>query len=176
MELGSPRFSGILAPRGRHGVAKWGQGAKIGKIGRLGRPTRVCFRGQLVGPNHDSQVFIYPYVLCIGLWLAVTLASYCSPGDRHGTWQKTGRNAQLGNVDRTVSCITPARLEEQIRKRRANDSWSYTTRIALFLRLGALPHGDMVFPTSPKMVKTAKLGRNCPYPQSHTSMAMANNY
>ena len=75
MQLGCPRFPDILA----HGVATWGQDGKIGNIGRLGRQARVGFRCNLVKPSLDSRALIAPLVTCIGFWLAVRLAAYCSP-------------------------------------------------------------------------------------------------
>ena len=58
-----------------HGVATWRPDAKSSKIGRLGRQTRVGFRGDLVEPGLDSRDLISPLVPCIGVWLAVTLAA-----------------------------------------------------------------------------------------------------
>ena len=63
----------------RHGVTTSGQDAKIGKFGLLGRPTRVCLRGDLVKPRLDPRPLISALVPCIGFWLAVTLAACCSP-------------------------------------------------------------------------------------------------
>ena len=88
------------------------------------------------------------------------------PGDAYATRQKTARKAKFGNVTRTVSCITLAGPEEEILKVRAIDPWSYATRIIPFFWLAPLPHGDMVFPTWPKMAKTAKIGRNSPHSRS----------
>ena len=50
-----------------------------GKIGHLGRPSRVGSPGDLVTPSLDSRPLISPLVPCPGLSLAVTLAAYCSP-------------------------------------------------------------------------------------------------
>ena len=63
----------------RHGVTTSGQDAKIGKFGLLRRPTRICFRGDLVKPSLDPRPLISALVRCIGFWLAVTLAACCSP-------------------------------------------------------------------------------------------------
>ena len=63
----------------RHRVATWGQDANVGKIGHLGWPAMVGIRGDLVKPSLDSRALISPLVPCIGVWLAVTLAAYCSP-------------------------------------------------------------------------------------------------
>ena len=57
----------------------------------------------------------------------------------------------------------------------AIDPLSYATRNPTPFRLGRLPHRDMVFPTWPKMAKTAKIGRNGPHSRSHISMVMATN-
>ena len=64
---------------GHHGFVKWGHDCQNGKIGRLGRPSRVGNLGDIDAPSHDSQPLISPLVPCPGLWLAVTLAAYCSP-------------------------------------------------------------------------------------------------
>ena len=70
--------SEVLAS-GRHGFAKWGHDCQNGKIGRLGRPSRVGNLGDIDAPSLDSQPLISPLVPCPGLSLAVTLAAYCSP-------------------------------------------------------------------------------------------------
>ena len=57
----------------------WVHNCKNGKIGRLGRPSRVGNLGNLVTPSLDSQPLISSLVPCLGSWLAVTLAAYCSP-------------------------------------------------------------------------------------------------
>ena len=64
---------------GRHGFAKWGHDCQNGKIGRLGRPSRVGNLGDIDAPSLDSQPLVSPLVPCPGLSLAVTLAAYCSP-------------------------------------------------------------------------------------------------
>ena len=64
---------------GRHGFAKWGQDAQNGKIGRLGRPSRVGNPGDIDALSLDSQPLISPVVPCPGVSLAVMLAAYCSP-------------------------------------------------------------------------------------------------
>ena len=57
----------------------WVHNCQNGKIGRLGRPSRVGNLGDLVAPSLDSRPLISPVVPCLGIWLAVTLAAYCSP-------------------------------------------------------------------------------------------------
>ena len=64
---------------GHHGFVKWGHNCQNGKIGRLGRPSRVGNLGDFVAPSLDSQPLISPLVPCPGLSLAATLAAYCSP-------------------------------------------------------------------------------------------------
>ena len=64
---------------GHHGFVKWGHDCQNGKIGRLGRPSRVGNLGDIDAPSLDSQPLIFPLVPCPGLSLAVTLAAYCSP-------------------------------------------------------------------------------------------------
>ena len=64
---------------GHHGFVKWGHNCQNGKMGRLGRPSRVGNLGDFVAPSLDSRPLISPLVLCPGLSLAVTLAAYCSP-------------------------------------------------------------------------------------------------
>ena len=64
---------------GHHGFVKWGHNWQNGKIGRLGRPSRVGNLGDIDAPSLDSQPLISPLVPCPGLSLAVTLAAYCSP-------------------------------------------------------------------------------------------------
>ena len=61
------------------GVAPLGGDAKIGQIGHLGRPVRVGICGNRVKPSLDSRAWISPLVPCMHVWLAVTLAAYCSP-------------------------------------------------------------------------------------------------
>ena len=63
---------------GHHGFVKWGHNYQNGKIGRLGRPSRVGNLGDIDAPSLDSQPLISPLVPCPGLWLAVTLAACCS--------------------------------------------------------------------------------------------------
>ena len=63
---------------GHHGFVKWGHDCQNGKIGRLGRPSRVGNLGDIDAPSLDSQPLISPLVPCPGLWLAVTLAACCS--------------------------------------------------------------------------------------------------
>ena len=64
---------------GHHGFVTWGHDCQNGKIGRLGRPSRVGNLGDIVAPSLDSQCLISPLVPCPGLSLAVTPAAYCSP-------------------------------------------------------------------------------------------------
>ena len=78
MQLGSCRFPGIVAPRGRH----VGSGCRIGKISHVGWLSRVGFRGDPIKPSLDSRACISPLVPCIEVWLAVTLAACCSPRGR----------------------------------------------------------------------------------------------
>ena len=75
MQLSSTRFSGLFAPRGRH---VW-SGCQNCQIGRLGRQARVGFHGDLIEPSLVSGALISSLPPCIGVWLAVTLAAYCSP-------------------------------------------------------------------------------------------------
>ena len=63
---------------GHHGLVTWGHDRQNGKIGRLGRPSRVGNLGDIDAPSLDSQPLISPLVPCPGLSLAVTLAAYCS--------------------------------------------------------------------------------------------------
>ena len=63
---------------GHHGFVKWGHNCQNGKIGRLGRPSRVGTLGDIDAPSLDSQPLISPLVPCPRLWLAVTLAACCS--------------------------------------------------------------------------------------------------
>ena len=74
----------ILALKDLHGTRRgdspnWIHNCQNGKIGRLGRPSRVGNLGNFVAPSLDSQPLISPLVPCPELWLAVTLAAYCSP-------------------------------------------------------------------------------------------------
>ena len=81
------------------GVATWGQDAKIGKIGHLGWPARVGFRGGLVKPSLDPRALVSPLVPCIGVRLFVAFAAYCSPRgwSRDGAENsKKGKNWQRG--------------------------------------------------------------------------------
>ena len=64
---------------GHHGFVKRGHNCQNGKIGRLGRPSRVGNLGDFVAPRLDSRPLISPLVPCPGLSLAVQLAAYCSP-------------------------------------------------------------------------------------------------
>ena len=64
---------------GRHGFVTWGHDCQNGKIGRLGRPSRVGNLGDVDAPSLDSQPLISPLVPCPGLSLAVTPVAYCSP-------------------------------------------------------------------------------------------------
>ena len=73
----------------------WGEEAKTGEIGHLRWPASVDFRGDLVKPTGDSQALKSPLVLCIGVWLAVTLAAYCSPRG----WSRDGaENSKNGKI------------------------------------------------------------------------------
>ena len=64
---------------GQHVFVTWGHDCQNGKIGRLGRPSRVGNLGDIDAPSLDSQRLISPLVPCPGLLLAVTPAAYCSP-------------------------------------------------------------------------------------------------
>ena len=64
---------------GHHGFVTWGHDCQNGKIGCLGRPSRVGNLGDIDAPSLDSQPLISPLVACPGLSLAVTPAAYCSP-------------------------------------------------------------------------------------------------
>ena len=88
---------------------------------------------------------------------------------------KTAKYAKLQDMAITVCCISPTMPEEQLRKHRAVHPWSYATRIARLSCLGPRPHGDMVFPTLPKMAKTRRFGQNGPHSRYHTSMTRASN-
>ena len=70
--------SEVLAS-GHHGFVTWGHDCQNGKVGRLGRPSRVGNLGDIDAPSLDSQPLIFPFVPCPGLSLAVTPATYCSP-------------------------------------------------------------------------------------------------
>ena len=129
----------------------------------------------------SSQVSIHVplYLLwsrASGLGLLSRWLATVPQGDGHTTGKKTARNAKLGNVARTISCITPARTEEQIRKSKAMDHWLCATRIVLSDCLGPLFHADMVFSAWPKMAKTADFGRDGPHLRRYISMTMASNH
>ena len=138
----------------RNGVATWNQDAKIGKFANLGWPARVGICGDLVWLTLDSQALIFPLVPCIGVWLPVTLAACCSP---RGWSRDRVENSKKGKIwqPRTVSCITQANLEEQIRSSRAIDPWSCAMRIATPSWLGPLRHGDMGVMASTNVTKVA---------------------
>ena len=82
---GSPTKTHMyLVPKDLHGPRRgddptWVQNLENGKIGRLGRPSRVGSPGDLVALSLDSRPLIPPLVSCPGLWLAVKVAAYCSP-------------------------------------------------------------------------------------------------
>ena len=67
-----------LHATGRGDNPNWVHNCQNGKIGRLGRPSRVGNLGDIDAPSLDSQPFISPLVPCPGLWLAVTPAACCS--------------------------------------------------------------------------------------------------
>ena len=76
----------------------WVHECQNGKISRLGRPSWVGSVGDLVAPSLDSRPLISPLVPCLGTWLAVTLAAYCSPrGWSHG-WSRKQRAVQRGGT------------------------------------------------------------------------------
>ena len=64
---------------GHHRFVKWGHDCQNGKIGRLGRPSRVANLGDIDAPSLSSQPLISPLVPCPGLSPPVTLPAYCSP-------------------------------------------------------------------------------------------------
>ena len=76
----SPNLVPPEVPASGHlGFVTWGHDCQNGKIGRLGRPSRVENLGDIYAPSLDSQPLISPLVPCPGLSLAVTPAAYCSP-------------------------------------------------------------------------------------------------
>ena len=73
-----------LAPKDLHATRRGDSPKGIhncqnGRIGRLRRPSRAGNLGDLVAPSLDSRLLISPLVPSLGIWLAVTLAAYCSP-------------------------------------------------------------------------------------------------
>ena len=73
-----------MAPKDYHATRlgdspNWVHNCQNGKIGHLGRPSRVGNLGNLVAPSLALQLLISPLVPFLGIWLAVTLAAYCSP-------------------------------------------------------------------------------------------------
>ena len=142
----------------------WVHECQNGKIGRLGRPSWVGSLGDLVAPSLDSRPLISPSVPCLEIWLAVTVAAYCSPrGWSHG-WSRKQRAVQRGGT--WISAKSDyLRMSRRIKYENsmAFNPWSYATIIALPSLLGPLPHGDMAVPTWHTMAKTAKFGRNGPH-------------
>ena len=114
----------------RNGIATWGHDAEVVKVGHLGWPTWGGFCGDLFKTSLDSRALISFLDPWIGVWLAVTLAACFSPRGCSMSGQKAAREANFGNVARTVSCITPARPQEQIPNSRKIDPSSYATRLA----------------------------------------------
>ena len=92
MQLGSPRFLGIVAARGPHVGSEC---QNIGKISHLGWPTRVGFCGDIVKPSFDPRAFVSALVPCIGVWLHVMLAAWWSPRG----WSRNGaENSKKGKI------------------------------------------------------------------------------
>ena len=101
---GSPTETHMyLALKDLHGPRRgddpnWADNCQNGKIGRLGRPSRVGSLGDLVVPSLSSRPLTPPLIPCVGIWLAVTLAAYCSPsGWSHG-WSTKQRAVQRGGT------------------------------------------------------------------------------
>ena len=96
-----------LALRDLHGPRRgddsnWVHNCQNGKIGHLGRPSRVGNLGDIDAPSLDSQPWISPMVPCPGLWLAVRMVPCCSSRRRTRGW---GRKQHA--VQRERSCIAP---------------------------------------------------------------------
>ena len=53
--------------------------------------------------------------------------------------------------------------------------YRFTTSLATFVRLGPLPHGDMVFPIWAKKAITAEFGPTSPQSRSYICMTMVSN-
>ena len=90
----------------RHSVAMWGLDAKIGKIGRFGRPTRIGFRGGQVEPGQNSWAFIPPLSLCIAVQLHVTLACCYSPRGKACKIGQRGAHRKLQNSGYAIEANT----------------------------------------------------------------------
>ena len=89
---------------GRHRFAKWGQDAQNGKIGRLGRPSRVGNFGDIDAPSLDSQTLIFPSGPMP--WVIACCHAGCllfTEGMTTRTGQKATCGAKGGIVDRTQS-------------------------------------------------------------------------
>ena len=96
-----------LAPEDLHGPGcgddpNWVHECTNGKNCRPGRPSWVENLGDLVALSLDSRPLISPLVPCLGIWLAVTLAAYCSPRAWSHGWSRKQRAVQRGG-----SCIAP---------------------------------------------------------------------
>ena len=90
-----------LALKDLHGPRRgddpnWVHECQNGKFGRLGLPSWVGSLGDLVAPSLDSRPLISPLVLCLGIWLAVTLAAYCSPWEWTRGWGREQHAVQRG--------------------------------------------------------------------------------
>ena len=160
----------------RHGFAMWGQDAKIGKIGHLGGPARVGFRGDLVKPSLEPRTLISPLVAGIRPLACSHDGCLLFPDEmvaQPGRKQPERQNLATWHAPQVAKL--QARPDEQIRNSSAIDPWSYPTKIFSCSWPGALPHGDMGFPNWPEMTKTAKIHRSGPHSRSHLSMTMASN-
>ena len=86
---GSPTEAHMtLAPEDLHATRRgdnpnWVHNCPNGKIGRLGRPSRVGNFGDIDAPSLDSQPLISPLVPCPGLWFAVDWLLTVHRGDDH---------------------------------------------------------------------------------------------
>ena len=151
-------------------ATSWASNAKLQKLGRLGRPARVGFRGDVLGAR--AQFNLVP---CIGVWLTVTLTCCCS---RRG-WSRDG--AENSKTCKVVQCGEHHKLNICKHATGANaNTWGdrtlvISTRIAFSFLLGTLLHGDMAFQIWPKMAQTAKVGRNHPHSRYHTPMIIVSN-
>ena len=68
---------------------------KFEEMGHLEWLTRVGIPGDLFTPSLDSRDLISPLVPCIGVWLAVTVATCCSPRG----WSRVGaENSRKGKI------------------------------------------------------------------------------
>ena len=91
-----------------HGVTNWGQNAKIGKIDRLRRPTRVGSCGDQV-----EAIFHTPFDTVHWGLTCSHAGSLASSGDGHVNAQKTAKHAKLCYMGIPVCCKSPTMPEEQ---------------------------------------------------------------